>query len=1803
MAVADAAHGACRLPLATRRLSAPIGEKRTPSPCPPHSTQMTTKPTTTPDDDVPTRRESHFNNQRSSLVSEAPSAGPRPRPRSRTVSDLERLKDFDLSFEKATVGGGVGAAAGPDHTDSDALPSLSPVSTASPAPNIPYVRRREPSGSSVRRSFKNSSKRISRSTVGSRASEQKRTTEEALLAPESWLHLYKETAHSPNRPTSSLHSPRTRGQSRKGGGDSTAEYPNRPRSQSQGQSQPRRFSRKPVAVSAGSQLDITALPSMLAVKEEYNASSQYTRRSPQARKASRLATHLYTVSYLIFFSIWGTLARLGLQALTFYPGVPVTVSVLWANVAGTLIMGFLSEDRQLFAAEWGERGDPVPEPLDEPAARQADKGRHGKVKKTIPMYIGLATGFCGSFTSFSSFIRDVFLALANELKAPVSHAYPANAPIPAPTDLVPRNGGYSFLALCATIIVTIASCYCALHVGAHIASGLDRWTPTLPFRLTRRILDPVFVFLGCGTWLGAVILVAIPPHDAWRSQALFAIVFAPVGCLLRYYLSLLLNPINPTFPVGTFSVNILGTAVLGMTWDLQHVQLSTTGLVGGSVLGCQALQGIMDGFCGCLTTVSTWIVEIDSLKTRAAYVYASLSVVAGFSLLLVIMGSVRWTSGSTNWFRGHFHTIKCSSRSYRVDVYIAELAPTGEHGAKIPAPGTRNIFEQPADVHTKQADNVISTVVFIFETCYRMSNTPLAWSSKWCYGGYLKAHASADAHDRKLCSTLKLFSPFAMPAGTHTNPHTPRVRNGNPEPAPVATPEPASSKRDLTSWWRQFSKRPAKKDDDKDPVLPGIFGVPLIQSIPYANVAISLFNEHGESYIYGYVPIVVAKCGVFLKEKATDVEGIFRLAGSEKRIKELKLAFDTPPRYGKGLDWSGYTVHDAANILRRYFNNLPEPIIPLQHYHPFRNPLRGHQAEAVGPNEGQDPSVGGFDADAAVRVYQHQIKALPSLNRQLLLYILDLLAVFAAKADVNKMTTSNLAAIFQPGLLSHPEHDMSPKDYRLSQDVLIFLIDNQDHFLIGMEGTAVDEGTVKHIESGPPTPQARTPTTPRNSVGIGRSASTTSSAGAESLRMHGGVRRNVSTSSKRSRHSGAVPSPITPAFVSPTTSGVHRSNTLPSKRSPAIGSPRFPTSKQPGHSPPTVEEAKSPLPAPVPVDAPASMDDVKEEVQQPPPEPEVTQSATTAAEPTAAAQPVEPELQSPKRAQTLPPNKIEMPKPFAAAPIPETFGPFAAAHEQGPAITPALHDMPGAFPLHSPGVIPPSQPTTPNVTAQDAQSLLPPRSTTPGQDQHSLQRSPQRSPYRSPQRSPHHTPTRERSEFLEGPVDSGPSVEPTPAVRTFTQILSKVAASPTNDYKEGKESRKPNKLQKKRMPNSISQSTHSSTHSLGGSDAGFGMSQFPQSPPSPLHPPQPPFAHGQSQSNSSKEALQDTGSSRASGNTLKPSMSPSASFRSHSTATEWSETELAEDLPKEEKRSFWKGHRRGESKATPTASQTDLHGSVPGGDKSMSSFASSSGWTGGGGGRRSGQYESIQGSEASMVFGSPPDSDKHEKKGTFDWFHKRRQDHRERADRRERAKSPPGSSTYLPSPQNLMQSHENLAVRGRPSDMSHPTEGTQPKADKSSDVTPTGTSPTPPPQAPAKSSPTPRNGPMALRTDLPAALFEPRSVARSPDRNPLSPIAGKAPQFLPVATSPVANVESVPQSQPQPPTEAPAQPEALASAPQPAEPTSTPSAPLHASSDSTITVTPQTVNPETSSDAPPADQPPSPSQAPAPPAS
>ncbi|GAB7350363.1 hypothetical protein MBLNU459_g0991t1 [Dothideomycetes sp. NU459] len=654
----------------------------------------------------------------------------------------------------------------------------------------------------------------------------------------------------------------------------------------------------------------------------------------------------------------------------------------------------------------------------------------------------------------------------------------------------------------------------------------------------------------------------------------------------------------------------------------------------------------------------------------------------------------------------------------------------------------------------------------------------------------------------------------------------------SPKPAP-STPLAQSdvqSRRDLTSWWRNFKRGNAKLQDEK--ATQGIFGVPLQTSIRYANVAISLFNDEGQSYIYGYVPIVVAK--------STDVEGIFRLSGSEKRIKELRVAFDSPDRYGKGLDWGGYTVHDAANILRRYFNQLPEPIIPLEFYERFREPLKNHQAQAVGAMDLQGPELGQFEPAQAIRAYQALITELPPLNRQLLLYILDLLAVFASKSDLNKMTTPNLAAIFQPGLLSHPQHDMAPAEYRLSQDVLIFLIENQDHFLIGMHGTAADEKTVQEVQSGLPSPRTPpSPSTPgRSKTVIGRSSSN-ASAGADSVRRFGNIRRNVSVSSKTSKRSTGVSAPITPtAMPSPTpTSGVHRSNTVPSKRS-ANASPRFQREKS----------LDPPTPSPTTLLPP-----VIDTAVQNQPSDESTPIAT--APPPSAFNPVSPP-------EVISPSSSEATTPLAAPGSDTSSAGLIAKDYQ-----------------------------TPQKTAEPA---LAPSSTTP------------RDP--SVERSASGTPT-----------------------RAFLDIFKPSGSGSDGDKRDG---RRPNKLQKKRIPGSALSSAQSSAHSLqhGADGADEYSLTTPLTPNAESQAPDYSFDHGHEQSayaTAQTSPRQSTPQRTHTETTLRPTVSPSHSYHSHTSVTDTSDADYPADLARASAEKTEKKRRWRFSQQAGRTEQTNTNAGVP----------------------------------------------------------------------------------------------------------------------------------------------------------------------------------------------------------------------------------------------------------------------------------
>ena len=351
-------------------------------------------------------------------------------------------------------------------------------------------------------------------------------------------------------------------------------------------------------------------------------------------KDSDVWLEIVIVSWLVFFSILGTLARLGVEAIATYPYAPFPSTVLWANIGGSFFIGFLLEDRRLF------RHSAEPHLLT--GDRDKNHGLIDKSKKTLPLYIGLATGFCGSFTSFSTFITDTFLALSNGL-APPNPSSPYHTV--SPETIQPRHGGYSFMAALAVVLIHPALSISALKTGAHLAVGLEKVTPSLPVTFIKRFLDPLAILLGSGCWVGAVLLTIWPPATSWRHRATTALAFAPLGVLCRFYASKYLNARIPRFPLGTFAVNIFGTCIEGMCYDLQHTYSIVGAETTACINSCAVLEGVMQGFCGCATTVSTWVVELNSLRRRHGWFYGLASVGVALGFQVTIMGSVAWTTG------------------------------------------------------------------------------------------------------------------------------------------------------------------------------------------------------------------------------------------------------------------------------------------------------------------------------------------------------------------------------------------------------------------------------------------------------------------------------------------------------------------------------------------------------------------------------------------------------------------------------------------------------------------------------------------------------------------------------------------------------------------------------------------------------------------------------------------------------------------------------------------------------------------------------------------------------------------------------------------------------------------------------------------------------------------------------------------------------------------------------------------------------------------------------------------------------
>jgi fluoride exporter len=359
-----------------------------------------------------------------------------------------------------------------------------------------------------------------------------------------------------------------------------------------------------VPISEDYGLDELRAPPILPDRERRRSLEQvWSHKTPPSPKPfrQRLRDDLIVASWIIVLSIWGALARIGLSALSTYPGQPV-FQLIWAQFVGCAVMGFLLQDKTLFP----------------------------KDKRYVALYIGLTTGFCGSLTSFSSFMWNCFQALANL------------------DPYFERAGGDNVLALIGQVVITLSISIAALRLGAHAAQLTRHLLPSITeMNKAKRYLDSLGVILAVGSWSGAAIMTGLLPQ--WHPE-LLTTVFAPagkfrtlnllnLGALCRWQLSRY-NPVVPSFPLGTFSANMLATVILGGCNLIQGRVRTPI-----SMVSCAVLYGIDNGFCGCLSTVSTFAVELDTLTRSHAYIYAGVSIALGIVILVFVVGISAWTQG------------------------------------------------------------------------------------------------------------------------------------------------------------------------------------------------------------------------------------------------------------------------------------------------------------------------------------------------------------------------------------------------------------------------------------------------------------------------------------------------------------------------------------------------------------------------------------------------------------------------------------------------------------------------------------------------------------------------------------------------------------------------------------------------------------------------------------------------------------------------------------------------------------------------------------------------------------------------------------------------------------------------------------------------------------------------------------------------------------------------------------------------------------------------------------------------------
>eukprot|EP01103_Thecamoeba_quadrilineata_P010113 TRINITY_DN2099_c0_g1_i1.p1 TRINITY_DN2099_c0_g1~~TRINITY_DN2099_c0_g1_i1.p1 ORF type:complete len:917 (+),score=169.45 TRINITY_DN2099_c0_g1_i1:82-2832(+) len=210
-------------------------------------------------------------------------------------------------------------------------------------------------------------------------------------------------------------------------------------------------------------------------------------------------------------------------------------------------------------------------------------------------------------------------------------------------------------------------------------------------------------------------------------------------------------------------------------------------------------------------------------------------------------------------------------------------------------------------------------------------------------------------------------------------------------------------------WLRHFNQVISEAERTKK-----VFGVSL-------NILMSREEEEKND-----VPSFILNTTKFIVERAITLQGIFRESGRALEVTKLKDMYDL----GQEVNLNEFDPHAISNVIKLWFRELPQPIIPWEMFSAFRRLNDDPESE-----------------DEILEEMRKHINLMPRHSKNVLQHIMHFFKEITKHEEENKMIPSNIGIVFGPNCVrtvSESESSFDTTENQQKIEIVAFLVTNYD---------------------------------------------------------------------------------------------------------------------------------------------------------------------------------------------------------------------------------------------------------------------------------------------------------------------------------------------------------------------------------------------------------------------------------------------------------------------------------------------------------------------------------------------------------------------------------------------------------------------------------------------------------------------------------------------------------------------------------------------------------------------------------------